>query len=332
MALRRAELVRGAYFPCRERRPALPEKADLPPVADLRSLGFIGLGVMGKPMAKNLLAAGFEVTVHSRSPGPVDELVAAGAKRAGSAAECAEGRDAALLMLPDSPDSEAVVLGPGGVLEASRPAPLLCDMSSIEPGVSQRLAAAGEKRGVAFVDAPVSGGEPGAVAGELAIMAGGSKAAFERLEPVFSVLGRSAVLCGGPGAGGAVKLANQMIVAANIGAVAEALLFAVRSGLDPEVVVAAIRGGLAGSAVLDAKAPKMIAGDWQPGFRLELHLKDLDNALSAAQAAGTPVPLATVLRQFVKTLVEGGRGGEDHAAIARYGEDLVGTTIASGRR
>ena len=301
-------------------------------MADLRSLGFIGLGVMGKPMAKNLLAAGFELTVHSRSPGPVDELVAAGAKRAGSAAECAEGRDAVLLMLPDSPDSEAVVLGPGGVLAASRPAPLLCDLSSIEPGVSRRLAAAGEERGVAFVDAPVSGGEPGAVAGELAIMAGGSKAAFERLEPVFSVLGRSAVLCGGPGAGGAVKLANQMIVAANIGAVAEALLFAVRSGLDPEVVVAAIRGGLAGSAVLDAKAPKMIAGDWQPGFRLELHLKDLDNALAAAQAAGTPVPITTVLRQFVKTLVESGRGGEDHAAIARYGEDLVGTTIASGRR
>ena len=207
--------------------------------------------------------------------------------------------------------------------------PLVCDMSSIDPGVSRRLAAACEAKGAAFVDAPVSGGEPGAVAGELAIMAGGAPSAFERLRPVFSVLGRSAVLCGGPGAGGAVKLANQMIVAANIQAVGEALLFAVRSGLDPEVVVEAIRGGLAGSAVLDAKAPKMIAGDWKPGFRLELHLKDLDNALSAAKAADTPVPVTTVVRQFVKTLVEGGRSGEDHAAIARYGEDLTGTTIAS---
>ena len=314
----------AAYFP-RPRPP--PRPAAMP---ELRSLGFIGLGVMGRPMAKNLLAAGYDLTVHSRSPGPVDELAAAGARRAASPAECADGRDAVVLMLPDSPDSEAVVLGESGVLAAPSLPPLVCDMSSIDPGVSRRLAAACEAKGAAFVDAPVSGGEPGAVAGELAIMAGGAAAAFERLRPVFSVLGRSAVLCGGPGAGGAVKLANQMIVAANIQAVGEALLFAVRSGLDPEVVVEAIRGGLAGSAVLDAKAPKMIAGDWKPGFRLELHLKDLDNALSAAKAADTPVPVTTVVRQFVKTLVDGGRGGEDHAAIARYGEDLTGTTISSG--
>ncbi len=281
-------------------------------------------------MAKNLLAAGFDLTVHSRSPGPVDELVAAGARRTASAAECASGQDAVILMLPDSPDSELVMLGPDGVLAAEGLASLVTDMSSIEPGVSRKIAAAAAARGVAFVDAPVSGGEPGAIAGELAIMAGGPESAFEALRPVFEVLGKSAVRCGPAGAGNTVKLANQMIVAANIQAVGEALVFAVRSGLDPRVVVSAIQGGLAGSAVLNAKAGKMIAGDWKPGFRLELHLKDLNNALAAAAGNGSQVPVTTVVRQFVKTLVENGHAREDHAAIARYCEDVAGTTIAHG--
>lgn len=283
---------------------------------------------MGKPMAKNLLAAGFDLTVHSRSPGPVKELAAAGARRADSPAGCAGGRDAAVLVLPDSPDSELVMLGPDGVLAARRPPPLVADMSSIEPAVSRKIAAAAAARGVAFVDAPVSGGEPGAVAGELAIMAGGEFEAFEALRPLFAVVGKSAVRCGGVGAGNTVKLANQMIVAANIQAVGEALVFAVRSGLDPRIVVEAIRGGLAGSAVLNAKAPRMIAGDWKPGFRLELHLKDLDNALAAAKASVSPVPVTTVVRQFVKTLVDGGHGAEDHAAIARYCEEVAGAAIS----
>ena len=281
-------------------------------------------------MAKNLLAAGFDLTVHSRSPGPVDELVAAGARRTASATECASGQDAVILMLPDSPDSELVMLGPDGVLAAEGLASLVTDMSSIEPGVSRKIAAGAAARGVAFVDAPVSGGEPGAIAGELAIMAGGPESAFEALRPVFEVLGKSAVLCGPAGAGNTVKLANQMIVAANIQAVGEALVFAVRSGLDPRVVVSAIQGGLAGSAVLNAKAGKMIAGDWKPGFRLELHLKDLNNALAAAAGNGSQVPVTTVVRQFVKTLVENGHAREDHAAIARYCEDIAGTTIAHG--
>ena len=280
-------------------------------------------------MAKNLLAAGFDLTVHSRSPGSVDELVAAGARRTASAAECASGQDAVILMLPDSPDSELVMLGPNGVLAAEELPSLVTDMSSIEPGVSRKIAAATAARGVAFVDAPVSGGEPGAIAGELAIMAGGPESAFEALRPVFEVLGKSAVLCGRAGAGNTVKLANQMIVAANIQAVGEALVFAVRSGLDPRVVVSAIQGGLAGSAVLNAKAGKMIAGDWKPGFRLELHLKDLNNALAAAAGNGSQVPVTTVVRQFVKTLVDNGHAREDHAAIARYCEDIAGTTIAS---
>ena len=298
----------------------------------LHSIGFIGLGVMGKPMARNLLGAGYRVTVHSRSPGPVDELVAAGARRAESAAGCANGQDAVILMLPDSPDSELVMLGPDGVLAAARLPGLVTDMSSIEPGVSRKIAAAAAERGVGFVDAPVSGGEPGAIAGELAIMAGGEEQAFEALRPIFDVLGKSAVLCGPVGAGNTVKIANQMIVAANIQAVGEALVFAVRSGLDPQVVVSAIQGGLAGSAVLNAKAGKMIAGDWKPGFRLELHLKDLDNALAAAAGSASPIPVTTVVRQFVKTLVENGHAREDHAAIARYCEDAAGITIADGAR
>ena len=297
----------------------------------LHNIGFIGLGVMGKPMAKNLLAAGFELTVHSRSPGPVEELVAAGAQRADDPAGCADGRDAVILMLPDSPDSELVMLGEKGVLAAENLPALVTDMSSIEPGVSRKIAAAAAARGVAFVDAPVSGGEPGAVAGELAIMAGGDEAAFEALGPVFAALGKSAVRCGPAGAGNTVKLANQMIVAANIQAVGEALVFAVRSGLDPRVVVSAIQGGLAGSAVLNAKAGKMIAGDWAPGFRLELHLKDLNNALAAAAGNGSQVPVTTVVRQFVKTLVENGHAREDHAAIARYCEDAAGTSISGAR-
>ncbi len=294
----------------------------------LRSLGFIGLGVMGKPMARNLLAAGFGLTVHSRSSGPVEELVAAGARRAKTPAECSAGRDATILMLPDSPDSEQVMLGPGGVLEADSPPPLVADMSSIQPETSRKIAEAATGRKIAFVDAPVSGGEPGAIAGELAIMAGGDREAFEALRPVFDVLGKSAVLCGPAGAGNTVKLANQMIVAANIQAVGEALLLSVRSGLDPRVVVKAIRGGLAGSTVLNAKAEKMIAGDWTPGFRLELHLKDLNNALAAAGETGSPVPVTTVVRQFVRTLVEQGHAAEDHAAIVRYGEQIAGNTIS----
>lgn len=298
----------------------------------LHSIGFIGLGVMGKPMARNLLGAGYRLTVHSRSPGPVDELVTAGARRADSAAACAGGQDAVILMLPDSPDSELVMLGPDGVLAAAEVPPLVSDMSSIDPGISRKIAAAAAQRGVAFVDAPVSGGEPGAVAGELAIMAGGEEGAFNALQPLFEVLGKSAVRCGPVGAGNTVKIANQMIVAANIQAVGEALVFAVRSGLDPRVVVSAIEGGLAGSAVLNAKAGKMIAGDWKPGFRLELHLKDLNNALAAAAGNGSPIPVTTVVRQFVKTLVDNGHAREDHAAIARYCEDITGINIADGAR
>jgi 2-hydroxy-3-oxopropionate reductase len=278
-------------------------------------------------MARNLLEAGFSLAVFSRSRGPVDELAAEGAESCDSPKACAVGRDAVITMLPDSPDSEAVILGTDGVLEGASRGSLVIDMSSIAPAVSRKIGAACEPKGVDFLDAPVSGGEAGAIAGSLAIMAGGKKEAFDRAQPLFSALGKSAVLCGGHGAGNIVKLANQIVVAANIEAVSEALVFARKAGVDPGVAFEAIRGGLAGSKVLEAKAPMMIEGSFQPGFRLRLHQKDLANALSTAKEEGIPLPVAALLQQIVTALVVSGKGDLDHSAIARFLEDLSQTTI-----
>jgi 2-hydroxy-3-oxopropionate reductase len=296
----------------------------------IHKVGFVGLGIMGKPMARNLLKAGFSLTVHSRSRPPVDELVAEGASRADSPRACAAGQDAVVTMLPDSPDSEKVVLGDDGVLAGASKRAVVIDMSSIAPAVSRKLADACEARGVDFLDAPVSGGEPMAISGQLAIMVGGKKDVFERAAPVFQALGKSAVLCGGPGAGNTTKLANQIIVAANIEAVAEALLLVRKAGLDPEVVVEAIRGGLAGSKVLEAKAPMMIAGNFQPGFRLRLHRKDLANALRTASEIGAPLPVTALVQQMVEALVANDKGDRDHSAIANFVEGMANARI-SGR-
>jgi 2-hydroxy-3-oxopropionate reductase len=296
-------------------------------LTSIKSVGFVGLGIMGKPMARNLLEAGFSLAVFSRTRGPVDELASEGAEPRESPKACAQGRDAVITMLPDSPDSERVLLGKNGVLEGASPGSLVIDMSSIAPSVSRKIGAACEAKGVQFLDAPVSGGEAGAIAGSLAIMAGGKKEAFDRAEPLFSALGKSAVLCGGYGAGNIVKLANQIIVAANIEAVSEALVFARKAGVDPRVAFEAIRGGLAGSKVLEAKAPMMIEGNFKPGFRLRLHLKDLANALATAKEEGIPLPVAALLQQMVTALVVSGNGDLDHSAIARFLEDLSQTTI-----
>jgi 2-hydroxy-3-oxopropionate reductase len=296
-------------------------------VVSIRSVGFVGLGIMGKPMARNLLKAGFSLAVASRSPAPVEELASEGAAPKDSPRACAEGRDAVVTMLPDSPDSEEVILGRNGVLEGTSPGALVIDMSSIAPAVSRKIAAACEARAVDFLDAPVSGGEAGAVAGDLAIMVGGSEAAFARAEPIFEALGKSYVLCGGPGAGNVVKLANQMVVAANIEAVSEALVLVRKAGVDPSVAFEAIRGGLAGSRVLEAKAPMMIEGNFQPGFRLRLHQKDLANALAAAKEAEVPLPVTALVQQIVTALVVNGNGELDHSAIARFLEGMSKTTI-----
>jgi 2-hydroxy-3-oxopropionate reductase len=297
-------------------------------VADIKKVGFVGLGIMGKPMARNLLKAGFELTVHSRSRAPVDELVSEGARRAVAPSACAEGQDVIVTMLPDSPDSEAVILGDNGVLAGARPGAIIVDMSSIAPGVSQKIAAAAEAKGVDALDAPVSGGEPGAIAGQLAIMVGGKKEAFDRCEPVFKAVGTSYVLCGGYGAGNTTKLANQIIVAANIEAVSEALVLVRKAGLDPNTVVEAIRGGLAGSNVLNAKAPMMIAGNFKPGFRIRLHQKDLANALLTGKDLDVPLPVTALIQQMVGALVNNGKGDLDHSGLATFIETMADTKIS----
>jgi 2-hydroxy-3-oxopropionate reductase len=297
-------------------------------VADIKKVGFVGLGIMGKPMARNLLKAGFELTVHSRSQAPVDELVSEGARRADKPSACAEGQDVIVTMLPDSPDSETVILGDNGVLAGAQPGATIVDMSSIAPGVSQKIAAASEAKGVDALDAPVSGGEPGAIAGQLAIMVGGKKEAFDRCEPVFKAVGTSYVLCGGYGAGNTTKLANQIIVAANIEAVSEALVLVRKAGLDPNTVVEAIRGGLAGSNVLNAKAPMMIAGNFKPGFRIRLHQKDLANALLTGKDLDVPLPVTALIQQMVGALVNNGKGDLDHSGLATFIETMADTKIS----
>lgn len=297
-------------------------------MSEVKRIGFIGLGIMGKPMASNLLRAGFELTVHSRSSPPVEELVAAGAAAADSPRACAESVDAVVTMLPDSPDSERVILGEKGVLEGASAGTVVVDMSSIAPGVSRAIGAACVSKGVDFLDAPVSGGEPGAVAGTLAIMVGGKQKVFERSAAIFEAVGKSFVLCGDVGAGNTTKLANQIIVAANIEAVGEALVLAKKAGLDPQVVLDAIRGGLAGSNVLNAKGPMMIAGDFEPGFRIRLHQKDLANALLTGKDLGVPLPVTAQVQQMIGALVNHGKGDRDHAAIANFIEEMAATTIS----
>jgi 2-hydroxy-3-oxopropionate reductase len=257
-------------------------------VTSIRSVGFVGLGIMGKPMARNLLKAGFSLAVFSRSRPPVDELASEGAAPKDSPRACAEGQDAVITMLPDSADSEKVILGENGVLEGASPGSVVIDMSSIAPAVSRKIGAACEAKGVDFLDAPVSGGEAGAISGQLAIMAGGKKDVFARAEPIFKALGKSYVLCGGHGAGNTVKLANQIVVAANIEAVSEALVFARKAGRSPGRLRRHPRRAR-GSKVLEAKAPMMIV-KLQPGFRLSLHQKDLANALTTAKEAAVPLP------------------------------------------
>lgn len=297
-------------------------------MADIKDVGFVGLGIMGKPMARNLLKAGFELTVHSRSTPPVDELVSDGAREADSPSACAEGMDVVVTMLPDSPDSETVILGDNGVLAGARPGATIIDMSSIAPTVSQKIAAACEAKRVDILDAPVSGGEPGAIAGQLAIMVGGKKDVFERCEPVLEAVGKSYVLCGGYGAGNTTKLANQIIVAANIEAVGEALVLVRKAGLDPNTVFEAIRGGLAGSNVLNAKGPMMIEGNFKPGFRIRLHQKDLANALLTGRELGVPLPVTALVQQMIGALVNNGKGELDHSGIATFIEDMAATKIS----
>ena len=296
-----------------------------------RRIAFIGLGIMGRPMARNLLKAGHRLVVYDLNPASVEALVAAGAASAASAQDAAARSDLTITMLPDGPDVEKAILGPGGVLEGARRGAYVVDMSSISPMVSQKAGAACERMGVEFLDAPVSGGEPKAVDGTLAIMVGGHPDAFEHVRPVLEAMGSSVTLTGPVGAGNVTKLANQIIVACNIAAMGEALVLATSAGLDPEVVFHAIQGGLAGSAVLNAKAPMAIARNFQPGFRIRLHQKDLRNALLAAEELKVPLPFTSLVQSMLVSLMNEGKGDYDHAGIVTAIERLAGVEIAKPR-
>lgn len=289
----------------------------------MTKIGFIGLGIMGKPMSKNLLKAGHALVVYNRSQSAVAEVVAAGAESAESPREVAERCDVVFTMLPNSPDVKQVILGTNGVIEGARPGTVVVDMSSIDPMVAREVGAALAAKGIRFLDAPVSGGEPKAIEGTLSIMVGGGAEEFERVLPILKCMGTSIVRVGDVGAGNVTKLANQVIVALNIAAMSEALVLATKAGVDPELVYQAIRGGLAGSTVLDAKAPLVLARKFNPGFRIKLHIKDLANAISAGHEVGAPLPLTSAIMEIMQALKVDGLGESDHGAIIRFYEKLA---------
>ena len=292
-------------------------------MADKERIGVIGLGIMGKPMARNLMTAGHEVVVYDLFPEPVEELVTDGAVLGTSPADVASKSDITVVMVQNSPQSTTVSLGENGIIEAADKGQLVVDMSSIAPLVSQKIAEELADAGSDFLDAPVSGGEPGAIAGTLAIMVGGTQAAFDRAAPIFEATGASAVLCGEVGAGGFTKLANQICVAANINGLAEALVLTSKAGLNPETVFNAIKGGLAGSNVMNAKAPMMFERNFQAGFRIELHLKDINNVMDTAQQMGVPLQMSAQLQQMLQARFNEGNGTDDHAGILKYVEALA---------
>ena len=292
-------------------------------MADEKRIGIIGLGIMGKPMARNLMTAGYEVAVYDLFPEPVEELVTDGAILATSPADVASKSDLTVIMVQNSPQWMTAILGEDGVVVGADKGQLVVDMSSIAPLISQQIGKELDAAGIDFLDAPVSGGEPGAVAGTLAIMVGGTRAAFDRAAPIFDATGASAVLCGPVGAGGFTKLANQICVAANINGLAEALVLTSKAGLDPETVFNAIKGGLAGSNVMNAKAPMMFARNFQAGFRIELHLKDMNNVMDTAQQMGVPLQMSAQLQQVLQALCNEGNGTDDHAGILKYVEALA---------
>ena len=282
-------------------------------------IGLIGLGIMGKPMAKNLLKAGYDLTVSDLNQASVDEIVAAGAKAATNA-EIGETCDVVLTMVPNSPQVKAVMLGEDGVAAHMKPGSVFIDMSSINPVASKEIAAELAKRGIEMLDAPVSGGEPKAIDGTLSFMVGGKQEVFDQYKDILGAMGASVVRCGDVGAGNTTKLANQIIVACNIQALSEALTLAKMAGVDPELVFQAIRGGLAGSTVMNAKAPMMIEGNDKPGFKIDLHIKDLNNALTV----GSPLPMTAAVQEIFQWLHNNGCGQDDHSSIIKYYKKLTG--------
>jgi len=292
-----------------------------------QTIGFIGLGIMGNPMAKNLVKAGYPLIVYDIIAEKLDGLVEAGAKAGSSSKDVAAQSDIVITMLPNSPEVKEAVLGPGGVLEGAKPGTILIDMSSIAPLASQEVAAKAKEKGVAMLDAPVSGGEPKAVQGTLAIMVGGPEQTFEQVKDILAVMGASVTRVGEIGSGNTTKLANQIIVALNIAAMSEAMVLATKAGVDPERVFQAIRAGLAGSTVLDAKMPLALKGNFKPGFRIELHIKDLANALETAHSIGVPIPLSSVVMEAMQALKVDGKAGDDHGGLIQFYEKLANVEV-----
>ena len=294
-------------------------------MGDRERIGFIGLGIMGKPMALRLVRAGFPLVVHNLSRPSVDELVEAGADAASSPREVAERSDVVITMLPDSPDVEAVVLGKDGVIEGVREQMLLIDMSTIAPSTARHVHAQLAEHNVEAIDAPVSGGEPAAVDGQLSIMAGGSDAALERAEPIFAELGKATTHIGGPGAGQVAKAANQVVVALTIQAVAEALTLADNADVDPARVREALLGGFAQSKILEAHGEKMLEDRFEPGFRIALHRKDVGIALDTARDQGVALPATAQVAELFNALIAQGAGDRDHSALVTLYRQLSGS-------
>jgi len=287
-------------------------------------IGFIGLGIMGRPMARNLLKAGYALVVHSRSRGPVEEIVKAGARAGTSPRDVAGQCDVLVTMLPNSPDVELVALGKDGIIDGARAGLIVADMSTISPIVSQKVGRALAAKGVTMLDAPVSGGEKGAIEGALSIMVGGEKAVFDAVLPVFQAMGRTITHLGPLGFGGFTKLANQIIVAGNLTALAEALTLGKKAGLDRELLLTALAGGLAGSKCLEQKRPNYLANTYNPGFKIDLHYKDLGLIMESARELGVPLPATAVVQELFSALRVKGRGGLDHSGVITLLEDLAG--------
>lgn len=286
-------------------------------------IGFIGLGIMGKPMSKNLIKAGYELVVLDRSKAVVQELSALGATVAATPKEVAEQAAVVITMLPNSPQVKEVVLGVDGIIEGAKPGSAVIDMSSIAPLVSREIGGNLAEKGIELLDAPVSGGEPKAVDGTLSVMVGGKQEVFDKYYAVMKAMAGSVVRTGDIGAGNVTKLANQVIVALNIAAMSEALVLATKAGVEPEFVYQAIRGGLAGSTVLDAKAPLVMERKFNPGFRIDLHIKDLANVLETSHEIGVPLPLTAAVMEMMQALKVDGMGNDDHSSLVRYYEALA---------
>jgi 2-hydroxy-3-oxopropionate reductase len=294
----------------------------------MSSIGFIGLGIMGKPMALNLIQGGHKLFLYSRSGVP-QELTAAGGSACDSAKAVAQQADIVIVMVPDTPDVEKVLFGANGVAEGLSKGKLVIDMSSISPLATKDYARCVNELGCDYLDAPVSGGEVGAKNAALTIMVGGPRGAFDRAQPIFELMGKNITLVGGNGDGQTCKVANQIIVALNIAAMSEAMVLATRAGVDPQQVFEAIRGGLAGSTVLEAKMPLVLQGNFKPGFRIELHIKDLMSAMDTAHELHVPLPLSSAVLEILQALRVDGKGRDDHGGIIQFYEKMARVEVRS---